>query len=279
MTPVRYTMTGVDGALWTFGGLDEPGCMIRHKGITGLGGANFSHEDRANVGEHGVTWNSTMYDPNIIGITVLRSQVFESGAQAVAVEKALRRSLSSGQGTKIGQFDATSEVDGEPHTRFQKWRLAKALDSPNYTLTHDLAYFEIKDVALRSDESWWRAKPVEKTYTAAQFATALIDNDGEEDVWPHFALTGPITLPKLGLLGETVALPTIGAGQTWTIETDPDWFEVRDHTGTERSAVGRRWYAKAPAETDGIPVTITGTGTTAATKLVVTLPQLYSSAA
>ena len=277
MRPEQFTIVGVDEVEWPIGEIDEPGTLIRTLNPTGLGGAGFSHDDDQNANQAGVSWRDTMYDPNVIGMTI-RSQLMP-GDQAVSVEKALRRSLGFQAGRRLGEFWVDSFQAGQPHRRFQVWRLASVLPSPTYSVTQRLGYFEIRDVALRSDESWWRTDPYVRTLFAADFAGATVDNVSDEDVWPHFALTGPITSPTLGLNGEAVSLPTIGAGQTWTIETDPNWFEIHDHTGADRTWPGRRWYKKAPAGTLDIPLTITGTGTTSATKLVVTLPQLYGAAA
>lgn len=280
MSPIEYELTGVDGSSWPFGGLGHPTARMRIVELDGLGGAEFTHADVQNVDEHGVTWNATMYDPNFITM-FLRSQLFP-GDLAVEVEKAFRRAI--GNGKDLGRFTARSRLsDGTIEERFQLWRKAKLLPSPNYTRTHYLGCFEYPGVMLRSDESWWRTLPYERTFTASQFAGATVVNVSDERVWAYYELTGPITNPTLGLDGEAVALPSIGAGQKWTIETDPDWFEIRDHLGVERSAIGRRWYKRAPASDRNnpvpVPVTITGSGTTSATRLKVVLPQLYYEAA
>lgn len=280
MIAIQYIYTGVDGSLWPFGRLGDPETRLRLAKIDGLGGAEFTHADVQNVDEHGVTWNATMYDPNFLTLHV-RSQLFP-GDLAVEVEKAFRRAV--GHGKDLGTFTARSRrEDGEIEDRFQLCRKAKLLPSPDYARTRYLGYFEYEGVVLRSDESWWRTLPYERTFTSAQFSGATVLNVSDERVWPYYEFTGPITSPTLGLDGEAVALPSIGAGQTWTIQTDPDWFEIRDHLGVERSAIGRRWYKRAPASDRSnpvpVPVTITGSGTSGATRLKVVLPQLYHEAA
>jgi hypothetical protein len=277
---IEYELLGVDGSVWPFGGLGDPLARMRLVEIQGLGGAEFTHEDVQNVDEHGVTWNATMYDPNFIAMFV-RSQLYP-GELAVEVEKAFRRAI--GHGKDLGRFTVRSKrPDGTVEERFQLWRKAKLLPSPDYTRTRYLGCFEYEGVLLRSDESWWRTVPYERTFTAAQFSGASVLNVSDERVWPYFELTGPITNPTLGLDGEAVALPSIAAGQKWTIETDPDWFEIRDHLGVERSAIGRRWYKPATASDRSnpvpVPVTITGSGTSSATRLKVILPQLFHEAA
>ncbi|WP_037141793.1 hypothetical protein [Rhodococcoides fascians] len=279
MKPVEYELTGVDGSRWPFGRLGDPTTKLRLAKIEGLGGAAFKHEDVQNVDEHGVTWNSTMYEPNLIVMHV-RSQLFP-GDLAVEVEKAFRRAV--GRGKTLGRFDVRSRrFDGPIQTRFEEWRSGQTLPSPDYARTHYLGCFEYEGVTLRSDESWWRTEPYVKQFTNAQFSGATVLNVSDEDVWPHFQLRGPITTPTLGLHGEAVPLPSIGSGQTWNIETDPDWFEIRDHLGIERSAIGRRWYKRAkasdPSNPVPVPVTITGSGTGPETRLTVTLPQLYHEA-
>lgn len=80
-------------------------------------------------------------------------------------------------------------------------------------------------------------------------------------------------------------LPNLTAGQYLEIETEPNWYQVTDQTGTDRTwdlytlADGDddRWRQFAPARTPEIPVTITGTGTSGATSLRVVVPQIYRS--
>ncbi|MFE7747418.1 hypothetical protein ACFU5M_34530, partial [Nocardia sp. NPDC057455] len=123
----------------------------------------------------------------------------------------------------------------------------------------------------------------EDTFTAAQFAGAAVDNVADEAAWPYFEITGPITSPTIGLGTEAVVLPAISAGQTWKIDTDPNHFRITDHLGADRTFWGGvelpgRWYVKAPARTLGIPLNISGTGTSGATLVKVVLPQMYQAA-
>lgn len=277
--PVTYTLTGVDASTWVFGGLADLSIntpLRLAKEPTGLSGVAPKHDDDQNVDQAGATWRAAMFDPNTIGLVVHFGPV-PAGDAALVKYMAFRDAL--GDGRQLGEF----RVNGPRRTTFQKVRLVgDPPPVPKSALLQAGAALEIP-VTLRSDESWWRTAPVEETFTAATAPTATIDNNGDVDAWPYYELTGPITAPALGLDGETVTLPSISAGQTWKIDTDPNHFRITDHTGADRTFWGGvslpgRWYTRAKAHTLDIPVTITGTGTTGATLLKVVLPQMFRAA-
>lgn len=267
----RYVLECWDGTVWDF---NDPDCPISLRtDPTGIEGAPFSHDDQQNVGQAGVHWVARNDEANIIKL-VAKIGPIRRGSDAIALAKLWRHSL--GRGKEIGMFHCITETGDD---KFQVVRLAEKLGSLNLTGLKDIGLILEDPVSLRSDETWWRKQPVVKKFTAAEFATASIVTASDEPVWPHIVITGPITLPKIGWEGELVPLPTIAAGDVWTIETDPNWFEITDSSGADKSWVGRRWYKKIPAAgptgTYSIPITIQGTGTTAATSVEVTVPQLF----
>lgn len=279
MPGVTYTLRDVAGVDWSFRNVATVSAthpLRLAEPPTGLTGPAPKHDDDQNVDQAGVTWRAAMYDPNVIGLK-LRFGPIPKGDTAIGRFMDFVDGL--GDGRRVGRFT----VAGPRRTTFQEWRLVGDPPAvPTNMLLHTGTVVDLT-VALRSDESWWRTAPVDVDFLAADFPTAEVDNDSDEDVWPYFELTGPITLPTLGVAGEAVSLPTIGSGQTWKIDTDPNHFRITDHLGVDRtfwggSGLPGRWYVKAPARTAGIPVTITGTGTSGATKLKVVLPQLYRSA-
>lgn len=279
MSAIAYHLTGVDGSDWDFVGLHQLSAetpLRLAKTPSGLGGVPPKHDDDQNVDQAGVTWRAAMYDPNMIGLAIRFGPV-PAGEDALEMYLAFRDAL--GDGRQVGQF----MVSGPRRETFQAWRLAGQLPEPDLAAVLDCGYVDEGMVALRSDESWWRTIPYEKLFTAAQFSGAKIDNVADEDGWPYYELTGPITSPHLGLMGESVILPTIGSGQTWIIDTDPNHFRITDHLGVDRSFYGGvllpgRWYVKAPRKTTDIALNITGTGTSGVTKLKVILPQMFRSA-
>lgn len=109
---------------------------------------------------------------------------------------------------------------------------------------------------------------------------------GTVESWPWFKLTGPIANPTLGINGEAVALPSIGAGDWLEIETDPNWYAVTDQDGEDvtfsifelADGDDDRWRNTVKPRGVANPVTITGTATSGATKLYVVVPQIYRSA-
>lgn len=274
-----FTFVGVDGSVWPFVGhgavsLTRPLRLAATP--TGLGGPPPEHDDDQNVDQAGVTWRAAMYGPNMIGLKVRFGPVVPG---PLALQRFLAYRDAIGDGTQVGEF----HVAGPRRRTVQKWRRAGELPDPDYKALLNVGLVNEDPIVLRSDESWWRTDPIEKTFAAGDFATASIDNDADENDWPYYEITGPITAPKIGLLGEQVQLPNIAGGQTWKISTDPNEFYIRDHLGVDRTFYGGvalpgRWYVRAPARTRGIPVTITGTGTSGATGVKVVLPQKYRSA-
>lgn len=280
---VAYELAGIDGRVWP---LSEPGvpahlrnCPIRLKETpSGLGGAPYKFDDLQNVDQPGVTFAGRMDDPNVIGLKYYVGPV-PRGDGAVDLLRTWRASIGRGKPRQPGGPLAEFRVRDNGTTRTQLVRALfdEKMASPDYATMGSVGQV-YETVSLRSDESYWRRPPVVASFTATQFVGATMPNASDEAVWPHFVLRGPITLPKLGLAGELVQLPTIAAGDTWTIETDPDWFSITDGAGLDRSWVGRRWRTKAPADTPRVPVSITGSGTSSATLLTVTLPQVFWAA-
>lgn len=264
------------GQVWEF---NNPTCPLRlASDPTGIEGAAFGFDDQKNVGQAGVVYRARNDEPNFIGLDIHVGPV-PKGPEAQAL---LQRVWDGfGRGQHIHRFKSITDAGGE---RFQETRLAEVTALPTSMLTQmrDTGYARIQKT-LRSDETWFRKRPVERLFTAAQFAGATVLSESQEPVWPYFEITGPITLPSIGLGTESVLLPTIGAGQTWTIQTDPDFFDIRDHLGADRTWVGRRWYQQAPAVPPGadepitVPIIITGSGITTATRVKVILPQLFWS--
>lgn len=265
----RYVLECENGQVWDF---TDPACPLSLRtDPTGLEGAPFAHDDQRNVDQAGVTWRARMDEPNLIGLDV-KIAVADPAAR-VRTAQQWRQSL--GRGKQIHRFWVITDEGGR---RFQDVRLAAKLAPLNLTMLRNAGVILSDPVALRSDESWWRRKPITKTFLPVGFAAAAVRTHSDEPLWPHLRITGPITLPTIGWMGETVPLPTIAAGDVWTIETDPDWLQINDSTGADRSWIGRRWYKQIPAGRLTVPITITGTDTSSVTKVEITVPQLHWAA-
>ena len=268
--PLTCVLTDVFGNEWPF---NQGGSRVRLKYVN-LDGADFDFDDLEGVNQAGVTNSSIKYKPGSITAGV-RIDGGKGGADARSLLADWRRANGVGGARRAG---------GQPMRftiletgRFQEVRLVGFKNPPDYVKIHAVgrAYDEVE---WRSDETWWRADPYVFTFSAAQFASAKIGNDGDIDTWVHYKLDGPITNPKLGINGELISLPTLTAGQWLDIETNPDYWAIWDQAGFDRSWIGERWHKKAPADTADIPISITGTGTSGATKLTVTVPQMYWAA-
>ena len=265
-----FELITADGQRWE---VNDPACPLRLKDDPdGIEGAEFEFDDQQNVGQAGVTYRARNDKPNYITLRVHIGPV-PPGDDAVELLQRWRDAL--GFGDYIHQFNSITDYGG---TRFQMLRLASKLPKPPISQMRHSGY-AYEEYTFRSDETWFRKNPVSKDFKAVDFAGAKILSESRLPVWPHFKITGPITTPTIGVAGEAIPLPTIGAGQTWTIETDPDFFSIRDHLNADRTWVLRYWHTQAPAAPAGrkidVPVTITGSGTTTATQVTVTLPQLF----
>lgn len=262
----RYTLRGVDGKRWGF----DPagGDPLRLKYVRGITGAPFKHDTSHGVDQAGVTVHGRDQDANIIELGVFIEPGVK-GDDAVRVGRAWQASLGNGMG--LGRFIVSAT------RRFQETRYVSdtGIDFDKLYNT-GFAYHEVK---IASDESWWRTKPRAYEFAPADFATATVRNDGDAPSWWWARLHGPINTPTLGVAGEAIPLPyNIATGWYLDIQTDPDWYEAVDSDGVDRAWFGQRWRKQAPARTREIPVTITGSGTTSATKLEMIIPQLYERA-
>lgn len=286
--PLSFTLTGVDGSVWPFVGRDE--CSLATplrlgKTPGGLSGAPGKHDDDQNVDQAGVTWRSKMFGPNVIS---LRSVRFGPVARGVdALDRWLQFCDAFGDGRQLGDFHALTLRNGTEQDRFQYWRLLSELPDPDHMQVINTGFVNVGDIDVRSDESWWREKPVDVSFTPAQFAGATVANLCDDDVWAYWEIVGPITNPTIGLAGESITiLVTVPAGQSWKINTDPNNFSVRDGANVDRSWLRHYWRKKSPRRTatvlnngtTDIPLALGGTGTNSNTRIRLVLPQVYRSA-
>ncbi|MFI7172295.1 hypothetical protein [Rhodococcoides fascians] len=286
--PVSFSLTGVDASVWPFVGLDE--CSLSTplrlgKTPGGLGGAPGKHDDDQNVDQAGVTWRSKMFGPNVITLRSVRFGPVPRGQDAL--DRWLQFCDAFGDGRQLGEFHAQSVRNGTERDRFQYWRLLSELPDPDYMQVVNTGFVNVGDIAVRSDESWWREKPVDVSFTPGQFTGATVANVSDDDAWAYWEIVGPITNPTIGLAGESITiLITVPAGQSWKINTDPNNFSVRDGANVDRSFLRVYWRKKAPRRTatvlnngtTDIPLALGGTGTNSNTRIRLVLPQVYRSA-
>lgn len=270
--PVTCTLTDIFGELWPFSQPPTPVRLVEEP--TGLDGAPYEFDDIVGAGQAGVTGNSRIDHPNVIGCKVYIDSP-GGGRDARDLLAAWRH--ANGRGWSLLPDGPLMKFEVEDTGRYQMVRLLQFKNRAEYLKIHSCgrAYDEVE---YRSDESWWRTDPIVETFAAAEFPVAAVANFGDVDSWLHYKLEGPITSPKIGIGSELISLPSLTAGQWLDIETDPDLWDIRDQAGVDRTWIGERWHIKAPANTDAVPISITGTGTTSATKLTVTVPQLFWSA-
>lgn len=277
-----YSLTDLNGEEWTF----DPASPLGLRYVKGIDGVEFDLDTAHGVDQRGVTVKGIDYKAGAIslGVNVHPARLGITGDDAVEILSTWRDGLGEGESVRgDNQMLFTVEDTG----RFQLVRLAKVAGPADWEKMRYAGFF-FDEIVLQYDESDWRTAPVDVTFTAAEFSSATVSSKGTTPSWPWFELTGPITNPTLGINGESVALPSLTAGQSLTIDTDPNWYSITDQTGADKTftvtsmaltaGTDDRWRTQVPARTDDIPVTITGTGTTGATSLQVVVPQLFRSA-
>ncbi|AMS03177.1 minor tail protein [Gordonia phage Herod] len=269
----RVRLTDLYGTGWE---LSTPTCPVRLISIKGLDGANWEFDKSTGVGQPGITINGRDDKESIVEMEVWVGPV-NPGDEALTLLRRWRKGLGRGMPRKGRLIKLEALASG----RFIVLRMENKPDTPNYAQMYHVG--RTRDaVKLLSEESWWRTDPFDKTFASAGFATIKVPNYGDEDSWPWYRLTGPISNIAIGMAGETVTLPAscnLTAGQWLEIDTDPDRWHVTHSAGGDRTwKIGERWRVKAPAEEPQIPVTITGTGITSATTLRVVVPQLFHAA-
>lgn len=287
--PLRYSLLGVaipnrPRELWEFGepsladqnGLQDIGLRTTPKG---LGGAEFEHVRQRNARSTRSTWRGRNDSINVITLDVKLGPTMV-GDDAIELHTRWRKSL--GRGDQLLEFRV--ESPGVAGYRFQYVRLEKAMPDPDYFLL-EIAGEAFEECVLGSDETFWRG-PIRTevfaptaTGSLRSFAQATVVNDGDVDAWPEYSLLGPGTY-KVGTGTDTVTLPALSIGQRWDIGTDPEDFYIRDQTSVDRGELvgAKAWFEPIPANST-VPLVITGTSTTSASRVTVTLPTYFQRAA
>lgn len=277
---MQYRLTDLNGEEW-FG----PGSPVGLQYVRGIDGAEFTHQTIKGVGQRGVTWLGTELAAGQIALGVLVQpgrRLGVKGQAAVNILSSWRDGIGEGEAERDGNQMRFEVVDT---FRYQAVRLLQK--GPANWEQMRVAGFFFDEIVLQADDTDWYEDPKVYAFTPTEFSTAKIANPGTVDCWVGFKLYGPITNPQLGIAGESVKLPSLSSGHWLEINTDPNWYEVTDQTGADRTfnlttlasgGVNDRWRKPAPARDMAIPVTITGTGTNSNTKLEVIVPRIYRSA-
>ena len=247
--------------------------------IRGLQGSPWKLEATAGVQQPGVTVISRIDDKSIVSMELRCG----GGDPDDVVDEV--REFADGLGRGVARGGRMMRLTCLDSDRFQEVRLAELVEF-DWTRLASIGLQTVQ-LALQSDESWWRSTPVDKTFTASEFAGARVKNASTTDLgsWPWFRIEGPITNPTLGFDGEQVTVPiTLSAGQWVEIETDPDAWSVRNHAGVDLTwapSVGYRWHKRVPprsTKNGGAPLHISGAGTSSETRVRVVVPQLFEAA-
>lgn len=278
---MQYRLHDLNGDDWF--GPTSP-CGLKY--VRGIDGAAVSHQMIKGAGQRGATWLGKELAENQIALGVLvhpSRRLGVKGSAAVDIMSRWRDGIGEGEAKRGDNLMRFEVVDTD---RYQAIRVFEKKPA-NWEQVRVSGFF-LDEVVFQADDTDWYSDPETYTFTPAEFAGAAIANPGTVDAWVGFKLYGPITNPTLGIAGEAVKLPNLTAGQWFEINTDPNWYEVTDQAGVDRTfslttlatanSLDDRWRKPAPARNENIPVTITGSGTTSATKLEVIVPRIWRNA-
>ena len=275
---IGFEIQGHRGINWGFGSRQSsPLRLVTDP--TGIMGAELKNEWISTVAQPGAYHNGTVHGQVNWEVEVHTKDAKLTPGELVTLAVTWRRSLGRGE---LLKFLCESEGGG---VRTQGVRLDENLPYLNLDLLQNAGYFR-ETVRFKSESSWFKKRPLERTFTTAQFAAATIPNPSDIDAAPIFEITGPLTSPVLGV-GESIALTgaVIPAGQTWRIVTDKRRISIIDvATGANKlrttyEARGSQpfvWDKEVPAEPGEHPLTLGGTGGTTATRIKVILEQNYT---
>ncbi len=274
--PVHFELRGVEypgqpRSIWRFG---DPECPLRlAEPPKGVGGAPLAHVRQSNARQAGATWRGLNREINPITL-VVRVGPVEPGDIAFDLWNAWRDSL--GDGIQLAEFHVISPGGGD---RYQYVRREKEIPDPSFELLTDVGWCT-ETAILGSDESWWNGDTVNPpAYTPDTFAGHTIHNSGDVASWAYWQLTGPGRY-SVGVGDESKTLPMIPAGATWSVETNPEFPHIHDSAGLDvwEQAGNIGWYQNVPAKMTSA-LKISGTDTSADSRVRVWLPQKYERAA
>lgn len=273
---LRYELHGVEypdraRSVWRFG---EPECPLRlAEAPTGIGGAEMGHVRQANARQRGATWRGTKREINLIGL-VVRVGPVEPGEVALDLWNAWRDSIGTGE--QLSEFHVISPGGSD---RWQYVRKENSMPDCPLDLLENVGLVT-EEAVLGSDDSAWTAAPVHPDpFTPDEFTGRTIRNAGDFDSWAYWKLTGPGVF-SIGVGAESVTLPAIPTGTYWTVETNPEYPHIKNAAGVDvwETAGNIGWYEPVRAKTTA-PLNISGTGTSATSRVEVWLPQHYERAA
>lgn len=273
----RYNNTfgfGVNGA-----GESLVNSHLKLRSLNGLTGADLKNAFLSTVAQAGASFNGTSHGQNEWTIEVTSRGSVMTSAQAVGEYSRWRTTLGRGELITLVVHSENGGIRRQD-VRLNDQRMPQ-LDIG--LLTAGKVFTEASKVI--SESSWFYSDDATETFTAAEFATAKLDNFSDIDAPLVFEVTGPITDLTLGV-DEAVALSgaVVPAGETWVVDTNPNLPRVYDKaTGANKlrsvyDAVGHAfvWNNNLPAWASEHPVTIGGTGTTGDTRVKVVIPQRYA---
>lgn len=274
------------GASWDF---SDPsgGVVALNSGITGLGMPTITRYTSVAPAVAGSRWKGWRVEEREVMLPLLVwSDV--SDAQFLARDRALWAGMRP---DAPGTLTFTTP-DGQ--SRVLTCRFSSDNGDTTYYSPTRSGWHEYQVSLVADDDPLWRG-PAERWTFAAGTASpwfsgaggvitispsqtlgnAQVTNRGEVDAWPVWSVTGPVDTLVLGVGGGTVSIASaIAAGQSVDIDTRPSSLSIVDQSGADLSGVAE-WRALPCPPGDPVELSITAAGTSAATRITMSLTPGY----
>jgi hypothetical protein len=303
VTVLGITWTGIDGSVWDLAN-GTNGVQLA-QGVSGLHLPSFKQVTSQASRVPGQRYLGTTYNARdvLLPIYVGDASTTGTGAAWMALDDAWWASMSP-------EDPGTLTVTTEAGSRSLSCRLAAAGD-PSFLTDPSVAGIAQYALTLEADQPFWTGPDIVETYSlpssdtsqnyyggtggtgfgppffisaGSALAAATIDNPGDRPAYAKLLFTGP-GQPTFTIGGGDTTLPTLVAGQSISIDTNPTAASaVLDVTGGGSSNFwplmgAHDFWHPIPANTLGyaIPLSLLG-GVYPNTTATVTVTPLYNRA-
>lgn len=231
--------TGTDGSRW-----DMAGGLVRASvgGIKGFGMPDPVFQVSKNAGRDGQRLRGVQRNPRTVFVPVRFKD--EASTDVLGVQRQFWRSLG------LGEYGTITVTTPDGDERMLRCRFE---DDGGYAYTLDPFTAHVTTIGLTftADDPYWYGDRIGTSYSLDPSAQVnffgggdpsvtnsgppfvisastgtqsyTIDNPGDVDAWPTWAIAGPATSFQVGVAGRLIAASyAIPAGRTLVIDTDPE---------------------------------------------------------
>lgn len=261
------TWTGADGSVWALDG--SQGVLLLQDGLVGLHTPQTDRYTSTAPSTAGSRHRGSRAQERIVEWSVLVYSD-DSSKEWLAVDRAWWGSFDEDQ---PGTWTVT-----DPAGRSLSLDCRLTPQNDPYGQDPALLGWALYHVQMIANQPYWRGDPVTQSWqqatpdplfggdgqlhvsSAASFASATMSNPGDVDAWLVWTVTGPMTSLSITVDGGTIATPSLIAGDTLVIDTDPA-VATGLKNGVDVSGLVDPWDPRPVPKGNNVPVTFTATGT------------------